>query len=399
MNPGFEQLQSYPFEKLAALKKAGSPVSGKPLIDLSLGEPKHKTPDFILKALTEHLNLTAMYPSTRGMEELRETIAKWLTKRFSLPARSLGAGQVLPVNGTREALFAIAQCVVNRNKSEPLVVIPNPFYQIYEGAALLAGATPYYVNMTGENEFQPDFSSIGNDVWRRCELLYLCSPNNPTGAITRLEILEQLLDYAERYDFVIAADECYSEIYPDEDNPPLGLLEAAAKLGQDDYRHCIAFHSLSKRSNVPGLRSGFVAGDADIINAFYTYRTYHGGAMPLYVQRASRAAWSDETHVLDNRNLYREKFAAVLAILQPVLDVSEPEAGFYLWPRVPINDVDFARSLYLEQNLLVLPGRFLSRPVAGSDPGANRLRIALTAPLPRCIEAAERMAEFIRKPT
>ena len=222
MNPGFEQLQSYPFEKLAALKKAGSLVSGKPLIDLSLGEPKHKTPDFILKALTENLNLTAVYPSTRGMEKLRETIAGWLTKRFSLPARSLGAGQVLPVNGTREALFAIAQCVVNRNKSEPLVVIPNPFYQIYEGAALLAGATPYYVNMTGENEVQPDFSSIGNDVWRRCELLYLCSPNNPTGAITRLETLEQLLDYAERYNFIIAADECYSEIYPDEDNPPPG---------------------------------------------------------------------------------------------------------------------------------------------------------------------------------
>ena len=399
MNPGFEQLQPYPFEKLATLKKAGTPVSGKPLIDLSLGEPKHETPDFILEALTEHLNLTAVYPSTRGMEELRETIAGWLTKRFSLPARSLGAGQVLPVNGTREALFAIAQCVVDRNKTEPLVVLPNPFYQIYEGAALLAGATPHYVNVSGENGFQPDFSSIGNDVWRRCELLYLCSPNNPTGAITRLEILEQLLDYAERYDFVIAADECYSEIYPDEDNPPLGLLEAAAKLGRDDYRHCIVFHSLSKRSNVPGLRSGFVAGDANIINAFYTYRTYHGGAMPLYVQRASSAAWSDETHVLDNRNLYREKFAAVLAILQPVLDVSEPQAGFYLWPGIPINDVDFARSLYLEQNLLVLPGRFLSRPAAGRDPGGNRLRIALTAPLPRCIEAAERMAEYIRKPT
>ena len=358
MNPGFEQLQPYPFEKLAALKKAGTPVSGKPLIDLSLGEPKHKTPDFILEALTETSEPDRSVSLHPGHGRTARTIAGWLTKRFSLPARSLTAGQVLPVNGTREALFAISQSIVDRNKADPLVVIPNPFYQIYEGAALLAGATPWYVNMAEEDGFQPDFSSIGKDVWQRCELLYLCSPNNPTGAITRLEILEQLLDYAERYDFVIAADECYSEIYPDEDNPPLGLLEAAAKLGRDDYRHCIVFHSLSKRSNVPGLRSGFVAGDADIINAFYTYRTYHGGAMPLHVQRASSAAWSDETHVLDNRNLYREKFAAVLAILQPVLDVSEPEAGFYLWPRLPENDVDFARQLYLQQNLLVLPGRF-----------------------------------------
>ena len=399
MNPGFEQLQPYPFEKLAALKKAGTPVPGKPLIDLSLGEPKHETPDFILETLTENVGLTAVYPSTRGMEELRETIAEWLTKRFSLPASSLTADQVLPVNGTREALFAIAQSVVGRNRAEPLVVLPNPFYQIYEGAALLAGAAPCYVNMAEEDGYQPDFSGIGNNVWQRCELLYLCSPNNPTGAVTRLETLELLLDYAERYDFIIAADECYSEIYPDEDNPPLGLLEAATKLGRDDYRRCIVFHSLSKRSNVPGLRSGFVAGDAAVIDAFYTYRTYLGGAMPLHVQRASHAAWSDEAHVLDNRNLYREKFAAVLAILQPVLDVGEPEAGFYLWPRIPVNDVDFARSLYLEQNLLVLPGRFLSRPAAGTDPGANRLRIALTAPLARCIEAAERMAEFIRKPT
>lgn len=396
MNPGFERLQPYPFEKLAVLKDAGTPVSGKSHIDLSLGEPKHKTPGFILEALTENPDLTAVYPPTRGTEELREAIVEWLTKRFSLPELSLSTRQVLPVNGTREALFAIAQCIVNRNRTAPVVIMPNPFYQIYEGAALLAGAAPYYVRQDAESGFQPDFSEIGEGVWQRCELLYLCSPNNPSGAIVNLDTLARLLDCAERYDFVIAADECYSEIYPDEDNPPLGLLEAAAKLGRADYRRCIVFHSLSKRSNAPGLRSGFVAGDADLIDAFYRYRTYHGCAMPLSVQRASIAAWRDEAHVRENRQLYREKFAAALAVLQPVMDASQPEATFYLWPRVPANDVEFARQLYLQQGVLVLPGRFLSRPAANKDPGANRIRIALTAPLAECLEAVERIAEFTR---
>ena len=395
MNPGFEKLQPYPFEKLALLKKGGEPVAGESFIDLSIGEPKHKTPDFILETLTENLGLASAYPSTRGTEELRGTIVDWLINRFSLPRDSLDLRHVLPVNGTREALFAIAQCLVNRNSTAPTVITPNPFYQVYEGATLLAGATPHYVNMDAENGFQPDFSRVGEDVWRRCEFLYLCTPNNPTGAVLDLDAMEQLLNYADRYDFVIASDECYSEIYPDEDNPPPGLLEAAAKSGRDDYRRCVVFHSLSKRSNVPGLRSGFVAGDKDIIDAFHTYRTYHGCAMPLQTQQASIAAWNDEEHVRENRRQYREKFEMVLKILQPVMDVEKPGGTFYLWPRTPISDVHFARRLYLQQGLLVLPGRFLSRPVAGNDPGKNRLRIALTGSLAKCVEAAERMAESI----
>lgn len=393
MNPGLGHLRPYPFEKLAALKREGT-AARKAEIDLSLGEPKHETPGFILEALAENLGLASVYPSTRGLEALRGAIAQWLTQRFSLPAGSLDERHVLPVNGTREALFAIAQCLVNRAAPAPLVLMPNPFYQIYEGAALLAGAEPRPVNADAADDLQ-GFAALREDTWARCELLYLCSPNNPTGAVLSVNALEKLLDCADRHDFVIAADECYSEIYPDEDQPPPGLLEAAARSGRDDYRRCLAFHSLSKRSNAPGLRSGFVAGDAKLIEAFYRYRTYHGCAMPLPAQRASIAAWQDEAHVRENRRQYRRKFAAVLEILQPVMEVEQPEAAFYLWPRTSMNDIDFARRLYQQQGVIALPGRFLSRAVAGRDPGANRVRLALTPPLAECVEAAQRIVEFI----
>ena len=393
MNPGLGHLRPYPFEKLAALKRERT-AARKAEIDLSLGEPKHETPGFILEALAENLGLASVYPSTRGLEALRGAIAQWLTQRFSLPAGSLDERHVLPVNGTREALFAIAQCLVNRAAPAPLVLMPNPFYQIYEGAALLAGAEPRPVNADAADDLQ-GFAALREDTWARCELLYLCSPNNPTGTVLSVDALEKLLDCADRHDFVIVADECYSEIYPDEGQPPPGLLEAAARSGRDDYRRCLAFHSLSKRSNAPGLRSGFVAGDAKLIEAFYRYRTYHGCAMPLPAQRASIAAWQDEAHVRENRRQYRRKFAAVLEILQPVMEVEQPEAAFYLWPRTPMNDIDFAQRLYQQQGVIALPGRFLSRAVAGRDPGANRARLALTPPMAECVEAAQRIAEFI----
>ncbi len=393
MNPGFESLQPYPFEKLAALKDGAPMQSKKPPIDLSKGEPKHAPPEFILKAIEENLALASVYPATRGLEELRHTIAMWLTNRFSLPHNSITTQHVLPVNGTREALFAIAQCLIDRNKPAPIVIMPNPFYQIYEGAALLAGATPFYMNMDAGNDFKPDVKSIHKDIWRCCELLYLCSPNNPAGSVIGLDTIEPLFKLADEYGFVIAADECYSEIYLHEDNPPLGLLEAAAKLGRDDYQRCIVFHSLSKRSNVPGLRSGFVAGDPAIMETFLKYRTYHGCAMPLHTQHASIAAWGDEEHVRENRRLYRQKCATVLNILQPVFDVRKPQATFYLWPQIPISDTDFARRLYTQQNLTVLPGSFLSREANGENPGKRRLRMALIAPEDDCADAARRMVE------
>ncbi len=395
MNPDLTRLQSYPFEKLAGLLEGiTEPKDLKP-ISLSIGEPKHPTPALILDALQGHLAVLSVYPNTRGTPALREAIAQWAERRFRLPAQSLNPEtQVLPVNGTREALFSFAQAMVDRTRS-PLVLMPNPFYQIYEGAALLAGAQPYFIPCTANMGFLPEFDAVPEQVWQSCQLLYLCSPGNPTGAVIGRSRLRQLMQLADRYDFIIAADECYSEIYFDETNPPPGLLETAAETGNSEFRRCMVFHSLSKRSNAPGLRSGFVAGDPRLIEAFFRYRTYHGCALPLHTQAASVQAWSDEGHVVANRALYREKFNRVLDILGGVLDLTRPEAAFYLWAPTPIPDTEFARRLRQQENVTVLPGRFLSREVGGNDPGANRVRLALVAALEECIEAAERIRRFV----
>ncbi len=395
MNPDLARLQPYPFEKLAALKGGIEPPAGLGHIALSIGEPKHPTPQFIVETLIVHLHLLSAYPTTRGLPVLRRTIADWLARRFHLPAGGLDPErQILPLNGTREGLFAFAQALVDRSRN-PLVLMPNPFYQIYEGAALLAGAEPHFLPCVAENGFIPNFAAVAADTWRRCQILYLCSPGNPTGAVIPLATLQQLIQLAEEFDFLIAADECYSELYCDEERPPVGLLQAAAALGRRDYRHCLVFHSLSKRSNVPGLRSGFIAGDAEVIERLFQYRTYHGCAMPGQHQYASIAAWRDETHVIANRTLYRAKFDAVLAILGDVLEVPRPDAGFYLWPVTPIPDPDFARRLFAAANVTVLPGSYLSRVIAGQDPGTHRARLALVAPLDECVEAAWRIRRFV----
>ncbi|MFT5426548.1 MAG: N-succinyldiaminopimelate aminotransferase [Gammaproteobacteria bacterium] len=404
MNSGLEKLQPYPFEKLAQLKRETSVITDVPHIDLSIGEPKHTTPELILNELQKQLPKAASYPTTRGIDELRQSISEWLIRRFKLPEDSISAERnILPVNGTREALFAFAQCVIDTKNNRananeaPIVISPNPFYQIYEGAALLALAEPFYVNCIEANGFLPDFDAVPENIWQRCQLIYICSPGNPTGAVLGQETIEKLLILADKYNFVIAADECYSEIYLDEDSPPVGLLQAAANLGRDDYRRCIVFHSLSKRSNVPGMRSGFVAGDAELIHSFLRYRTYHGCAMPLYTQMASIVAWQDEVHVRQNRALYRQKFDAVINILKPVMNVTRPDASFYLWPETPVSDTEFAAGLYSSQNITVLPGSFLSRSIAAGNPGKNRIRIALVAEFEQCIEAAERICQYIKQ--
>jgi len=395
MNPDLNKLHPYPFARLARLKTGITPPQDMDHIPLSIGEPRHTPPHFVSRELPGHLHRLSTYPLTRGGSTLRETITKWLTMRYDLGINTINAEhQVLPVNGTREALFAFAQAVVDRS-TRPIVIMPNPFYQIYEGAALLAGAEPWYLNSTADTNFLPDFSTVPADIWRRCQLVYLCSPGNPAGAVAGLDILQQLIHLADEHDFIIASDECYSEIYFDDNKPPPGLLQAAAMMGRDSFQRCIVFHSLSKRSNLPGLRSGFVAGDAEIMKQFLLYRTYHGSAMPPHTQAASSKAWSDEQHVIDNRHLYRKKIAAVLEILSPVITVSHPEAGFYLWAATPVADTGFARELYARQNVTVLPGTFLSREANGINPGENRVRMALVAPLDECIDAAKRIRNFI----
>jgi len=397
MNPDLLKLQAYPFEKLAALKAGVTPPKGKPPITLSIGEPQHSAPSIVAEELIAHLHGLSSYPSTKGTRSLREAITRWLIERFALPARSLDPEcHVLPVNGTREALFSFAQAVIDRH-THPLVVMPNPFYQIYEGAALLGGAEPWYLNTSAATGFIPDFADVPETVWQRTQLVYICSPGNPTGAVLDIQSLQELIGLADRYGFVIASDECYSEIYPEAAPPPTGLLAAAAAMGRDDFKSCVVFHSLSKRSNVPGLRSGFVAGDAAVLDKFLRYRTYHGCAMPPPIQAASAKAWSEERHVRENRALYSEKFAAVLSILQPAMDVQAPAAGFYLWPYTHFDDQQFARRLYAEQNVTVLPGSYLSRTDHnGVNPGQNRVRIALVPPLEECVDAAERIREFVR---
>lgn len=395
MNQELELLHPYPFEKLAALFKGAEHRGGLPHIALSIGEPKHASPAFVKQALVDNLDKMSVYPATKGVPELRQAISRWACNRFNLGDGNLCAEtQILPVNGTREALFAFAQVIINR-ADKPLLVSPNPFYQIYEGAAYLSGAEPYFLPCLEENRFIPDFDAVPTEVWRRCQMIFICSPGNPTGAVMDSATLQKLIALADEYDFVIASDECYSELYFDEQNPPPGLLQVCRQIGRNDYKRCVVFHSLSKRSNLPGLRSGFVAGDAAILKPFLLYRTYHGCAMPVQHQLASVAAWNDEEHVRENRRIYQQKFTAVLDILGGVLDVKKPDASFYLWPRTPIGETEFARRLFEQQHVTVLPGQYLSRTVNGINPGENRVRMALVAPLEQCVEAAERIRSFV----
>lgn len=396
MNPNLQVLYPYPFQRLSQLKANIEAPSHLDPISLSIGEPKHPAPNFVKQALKHSLDDLARYPTTRGTQELRGAIADWLAERFSLHAIDKET-QVLPVAGTREALFAFTQAVIDKSGTEkPLVVCPNPFYQIYEGAALLAGADMHYLNCEAQTGFKPDLNAVPAEIWKKCQLLQLCSPGNPSGATLSLNDYKLALELADKYNFVVSNDECYSEIYSDEDNPPLGLLAACKQLGRDDYKRCVVFHSLSKRSNLPGLRSGFVAGDQALIADFFNYRTYHGCALSLPVQQASIAAWQDETHVIENRQLYREKFSAVTAILKPVLPVTIPEGSFYLWPETPIDDIQFSQDLFASENLTVLPGQFLSRTTEYGNPGSRRIRMALVAPIAECIEAAERLVRFVK---
>jgi len=393
MNPDLQKLQPYPFQKLAALFGQVRPNPDYRAISLSIGEPKHATPQFIRDALTANLDGLANYPTTAGGDALRHTIANWLTARYGIPAPDSKA-QVLPVNGSREALFAFAQAVIDRTKNDPVVVCPNPFYQIYEGAAFLAGATPYFLNTLPDDDYALNFAQFPEDVWQRTQLIYVCSPGNPTGRVMPLAEWKTLFEMSDRYGFVIASDECYSEIYFTE--PPLGALQAAQRLGRSDYRNLVVFSSLSKRSNVPGMRSGFVAGDAGVIEKFALYRTYHGSAMNPAIQAASIAAWNDEAHVAENRRLYAEKFTRVMQILKPVLPVELPDASFYLWVRTPVADTAFAQALYRDYNVAVLPGSYLARTADGVNPGRDFVRIALVASTEEVVEAAQRIAKFVK---
>jgi N-succinyldiaminopimelate aminotransferase len=400
MNPLLDKLHPYPFEKLRLLFEQVTPNPQYKAISLGMGEPKHPTPAFIQQALVDNLGGLAVYPTTIGTPEMRAAIAGWLERRYNLPKLN-AATQVLPVNGSREALFALAQAVIDKDAGS-IVVSPNPFYQIYEGAAYLAGAEPYFVNSDPARNFGCDYDSIPEDVWKRVALLFVCSPGNPTGAVLSLTDWEHLFALSERYNFIIAADECYSEIYHGE-QPPLGAMEAAHQLGlatiERPYARLVVFSSLSKRSNVPGMRSGFVAGDAEVLKKFLLYRTYHGGAMSTTVQAASIAAWNDETHVEQNREQYRAKFNAITPLLKEVLDVELPDASFYLWAdvsRTGLSDTEFAQRLYAEYNVTVLPGSYLAREAHGVNPGRNRIRMALVAETAEGLEAAQRIVKFCK---
>jgi N-succinyldiaminopimelate aminotransferase len=395
MNPRLSALQPYAFERLRALLNGVTPNPALRPINLSIGEPKHPTPALICNALADALEGLAVYPATAGTPALREAVADWLGRRYALPALD-PATEVLPVNGSREALFAFAQTVIDPGNGGSKVVCPNPFYQIYEGAAILAGATPVYLNADERSGFRVRYDALANSAWRGVQLVYACSPANPSGSVMRLEDWKVLFELSDRHGFAIASDECYSELYFDEASPPLGALQAAHRLGREGYSGLVVFSSLSKRSNAPGMRSGFVAGDPKLLRDFLLYRTYHGSAMSLAVQHASVAAWRDEEHVRENRRLYAEKFHAVLPMIGAPLTAYMPEGGFYLWIRTPIDDCDFARRLQQEYNVLVLPGSYLARDAQGGNPGRNRVRIALVAPLAECVEAVERINRFTR---
>ncbi len=390
LNPSLNLLQPYPFQRLRELFAGVTPNPAYSAINLSIGEPKHATPQLIKDAMVSNLAGLANYPTTAGIPALRQAISDWATRRYGIPALNIDT-EIIPVNGSREALFAFAQAVIDPSRTAPVVISPNPFYQIYEGAALLAGAEPYYLNTLPENQHAMEFASVPVSVLQRTQLVYVCSPGNPSGKVMTLAQWKAIFELSDRYGFVIAADECYSEIYFDEAQRPLGALQAAHQLGRD-YTRLVVFSSLSKRSNVPGMRSGFVAGDAKILEKFLLYRTYHGCAMSPTVQAASIAAWNDEAHVQDNRRQYAEKFSQVTPLLQTVLDVQMPDAAFYLWARTSVADTDYALRLYRDLNITVLPGSYLAREAHGLNPGAGFIRLALVASLNECLEAAHRIA-------
>ena len=395
MNPRLGLLKPYPFEKLRVLLAGVTPPPGLAPVNLSIGEPQHPTPAFLKDAVTAHLGGLARYPLTKGLPELRGAIAAWLARRHGLPAIDAET-QVLPTLGSREALFAIAQAVLDPGEHDALVLCPNPFYQIYEGAALLGGARPFFVNASAATAFAPDWTSVPEHAWKRTRLVFTCSPNNPNGRVMSLPEWERLFDAADRYGFTIVSDECYGEIYFDESAPPLGALAAAHRLGRKGFEKVVVMGSLSKRSNAPGLRSGFAAGDAGVLKDFLLYRTYHGSAMSNTVQLASIAAWNDEAHVTENRRLYREKFAAFFDLVNPALPLSRPEAAFYYWAAVPGDDEAFARDLYAAANVTVLPGSYLSREAHGANPGRGHVRIALVSTVAEAADAGRRIAEFAR---
>ena len=392
MNPRLETLHPYPFERLRRLLADVQPPTGLSPIDLSIGEPKHSPPHRVIAALKDALSGLSAYPPTKGSPELRQVMADWISRRYHIHAPNPDT-QVLPVQGSREALFAFAQAVVDASE-DAVVICPNPFYQIYEGATLLAGARPWYMNSDPDRGHGYDWDAIPEEILKKCQLIYVCSPGNPAGNVLALEDWRRLFELSDRYDFVIAADECYSEIYFDEARPPLGGLEAAVRLNRNDFRRLVSFSSLSKRSSLPGLRSGYVAGDATILERFLLYRTYHGSAMSLVTAKASIAAWNDEDHVVENRRLYRDKLESVLPVLQPVLDVQRPEAAFFLWAGTPYEDTEFVRDLYAATGVITLPGSYLARESQGTNPGRKRIRIALVAPHAQCVEAAQRVAQF-----
>ena len=394
MNPLLQRLQPYPFERLKQLFSTVTPSAKYPPISLGIGEPRHATPQLVLDALAASTEALSSYPATAGLPALRQSCANWVQRRYGLALNP--DNQILPINGSREALFAFAQTVVDGSKTGATVVCPNPFYQIYEGAALLAGAQAFYAPSDPALNFNVDWGKVPDEVWKNTQLLFVCSPGNPTGSVMPLEDWKTLFELSDRYGFVIASDECYSEIYFREE-PPLGGLEASYKLGRTDYKNLVAFTSLSKRSNVPGMRSGFVSGDTKLLKQFLLYRTYHGSAMSGMVQAASIAAWDDEVHVVANRDMYRQKFAAVTPVLAKVLDVKLPDAGFYLWAGVPGGDDQaFARDLLAQYNVTVLPGSFLARESQGFNPGAGRIRMALVAETQECMQAAQRIVEFVQ---
>ena len=392
MNPNLNALHPYPFQKLRDLFAGITPNANYAPVNLSIGEPKHATPEFIKSALTQNLGGLASYPTTLGSVELREAIANWMVRRYGIPKPNINKA-IIPVNGSREALFAFAQAVIDPTRPQPVVISPNPFYQIYEGAALLAGAEPYYLNTLPENGLKMDFASVPESVWNRTQLVYVCSPGNPTGKVMNLDDWREIFALSDKYGFVIASDECYSEIYFDEANPPLGALQAAHQLGRS-FERLVMFSSLSKRSNVPGMRSGFVAGDETILEKFLLYRTYHGCAMNPAVQAASAAAWNDEAHVQENRRLYAEKFTLITPLLKQMLDVDLPDAAFYLWARTSGSDTALAQRLYRDFNITVLPGSFLAREAHGVNPGQGFIRIALVAGLDECLSAARLMSSM-----
>ena len=389
MNSSLSLLHPYPFEKLNALFKDVTPAD-LPLIPLSIGEPKHPAPEFVKQAIIDNFQHLSTYPNSKGLPELRQSIANWLTQRFKLNSIS-AEDHILPVTGTREGIFSFVQALINREDA-PYVVMPNPFYQIYEGAALLAGAKPYFINCTPENDYLGDFDAVPAQVWEKTALLFVCTPGNPTGALLSKEQFKKLSQLSDQYNFVIASDECYSELWFDQ--APVGLLEVCAEMGRNDYKNCIVFHSLSKRSNLPGMRSGFVAGDAELLKPYLKFRTYHGAAMPVQHQLASIAAWNDEAHVEENRQQYRAKFDLFQSELGSLLPLQKPDAGFYYWLQVD-HDEAFAKMLMEKAHIKVLPGRYLSRETDQGNPGENHVRMALVADLAQCEQVVQRLKKIL----